>query len=166
MNGGWGGGRTVNRSDRPSRRLSSLSNKRASHPWHESRLLHSGASAAPGWRVAGLQGCCFRSRSVVRVGATPATPVLRVKIRQATASPSGSGSRLKGRRVGASCCLAEITPQAPLKGGCGAGPMNITRHYAHGPHARASPVNAARGHNAALCINGPECAPPTPAGGL
>ncbi|MES9990722.1 MAG: hypothetical protein ABW098_02140 [Candidatus Thiodiazotropha sp.] len=48
MNGGHGGSRTQYHSDRPSRRLSSLGNKRASHPWPESRLLHSGASAAPG----------------------------------------------------------------------------------------------------------------------
>ncbi|MES9993653.1 MAG: hypothetical protein ABW098_17020 [Candidatus Thiodiazotropha sp.] len=60
VSGGYGGSRTENCSDRPSRRLSSLGNKRASHPWRESRLLHSGASAAPGWRVANPQGCCFR----------------------------------------------------------------------------------------------------------
>jgi hypothetical protein len=33
--------------------LASLGNKRASHPWTESRLLRSGASAAPGWRGGG-----------------------------------------------------------------------------------------------------------------
>ena len=54
-----------------------------------------------------------------------------------------------------------ITPKPP-QGGCGAGPCNITRHYAKRPHARPSLVNAAASHNAALCVNGPEGSPPDP----
>lgn len=62
-------------------------------------------------------------------------------------------------------CPRLITPSPP-QGGSGAGPCNITRHYAKWPHARPSLVNAATSHNAALCVNGPEGVPPTPAGGL
>lgn len=62
-------------------------------------------------------------------------------------------------------CPKLNTPRPP-QGGSGAGPSNITRHYAKWPHARTSLVNAATSHNAALCVNGPEGVPPTPAGGL
>jgi hypothetical protein len=60
-------------------------------------------------------------------------------------------------------CPRLITPRPPL-GGSGAGPRNITRHYAKWPHARTSLVNAATSHNAALCVNGPEGVPQTPPG--
>ncbi|MEW8025992.1 MAG: hypothetical protein AB2803_20060 [Candidatus Thiodiazotropha sp.] len=79
--------RTEQCSDRPSRRLSSLGNKRASHPWHESRLLHSGASAAPGWRVGGgWSAASVRGRWYGSVQ-HQLTLVLRLKIRQSTESP-------------------------------------------------------------------------------
>jgi hypothetical protein len=60
-------------------------------------------------------------------------------------------------------CTRLITPRPP-QGGSGAGPCNITRHYAKWPHARPSLVNAATSHNAALCVNGPEGVPQTPPG--
>jgi hypothetical protein len=60
-------------------------------------------------------------------------------------------------------CARLITPRPP-QGGSGAGPSNITRHYAKWPHARPSLVNAATSHNAALCVNGPEGVPQTPPG--
>ena len=62
-----------------------------------------------------------------------------------------------------SCCRLS-PPMHPPQGGSGAGPSNITRHYAKWPHARASLVNAATSHNAALCVNGPEGIPQTPLG--
>lgn len=60
-------------------------------------------------------------------------------------------------------CPRLNTPRPP-QGGSGAGPCNITRHYAKWPHARPSHVNAATSHNAALCVNGPEGGPQTPPG--
>ena len=60
-------------------------------------------------------------------------------------------------------CARLNTPRPP-QGGSGAGPSNITRHYAKWPHARPSLVNAATSHNAALCVNGPEGVPQTPPG--
>jgi hypothetical protein len=60
-------------------------------------------------------------------------------------------------------CARLITPRPP-QGGSGAGPSNITRHYAKWPHARTSLVNAPTSHNAALCVNGPEGGPQTPPG--
>jgi hypothetical protein len=58
-------------------------------------------------------------------------------------------------------CPRLNTPRPP-QGGSGAGPSNITRHYAKWPHAAL--VNAATLHNAALCVNGPEGRPQTPLG--
>lgn len=60
-------------------------------------------------------------------------------------------------------CPRLNTPRPP-QGGSGAGPSNITRHYAKWAHARASLVNAPTSHNAALCVNGPEGVPQTPPG--
>ena len=60
-------------------------------------------------------------------------------------------------------CTRLNTPRPP-QGGSGAGPCNITRHYAKRPHARSSLVNASASHNAALCVNGPEGVPQTPPG--
>ncbi|MEW8029207.1 MAG: hypothetical protein AB2806_15915 [Candidatus Thiodiazotropha sp.] len=84
-----------------------------------------------------------------------AAPGWRGGIGEAAASVSGwdvvhtRSSRVCGECLSGEAPPRQISPQAPLKGGCGAGPSNITRHYAHGPHA--APVIASRGHNAALC---------------
>lgn len=96
---------------------------------------------------------------------TVASLMIRVRscVRPATQA-SMPGFTPKTARQKAPYCLRLSPPMHPPQGGTGAGPSNITRHYATWPHARASLVNAATSHNAALCVNGPEGSPQTPLG--
>ena len=135
---------TVTCSDRPSRRLQCLP---VTKPLAARQAPRRAASVVACRAVTSFDG---KERSCVPPAiASDTAPIERLS-QQGKKPPS---------------CARLITPKPP-QGGCGAGPLNITRHYAKWPHARASLVNASTSHNAALCVSGPEGVPPTPAGGL
>jgi hypothetical protein len=113
----------------------------------------------PGKRRAGLVRCRPDA------WATPFECGERSCVSPADARDTAPIRRLGQKGKNPPYCPRLNTPRPP-QGGSGAGPCNITRHYAKWPHARPSPVNAATSHNAALCVNGPEGVPPTPAGGF
>jgi hypothetical protein len=111
----------------------------------------------PGKRRAGLVRCRPDTWS------TPFDGGERSCVSPADARDTAPIRRLAQKGKKPPYCPRLNTPRPP-QGGSGAGPCNITRHYAKWPHARTSLVNAATSHNAALCVNGPEGRPQTPPG--
>ena len=139
--------------------LASLRNNRATSPWCKSRLLHSGASAAPcsdSPSLAapfGMVALFTNSASCLVSGATPAK---HQQVLRSFNPPTTNKANTALLAVGLDHPCA--SPQGEVR----AVPSNITRHYAKWPHARSSLVNAATSHNAELCVNGPEGMPPKP----
>jgi hypothetical protein len=141
------GSRTENRSDRPSRRL----HRWATHAPAIHGMNHAGCTAEQAPRRAGAvvaEGLLL----LFRVGATPAAPVSRLKIRQTTESPRRRRSERVGLARKGLLLPGLITPKPP-QGGCEAGPSHITRHYAPGPHAAL--VIATRVHNRSVHVTWP-----------
>lgn len=105
-----------------------------------------------------------RARTQGRHSVTTSKAIgVKVSVRPATQASMLGFRRLKQTGKNRLTALGCSTPKPP-QGGCGAGPSNITRHYAKWPHARASHRSAATSHNTALCVNGPEGIPQTPPG--
>jgi hypothetical protein len=68
------------------------------------------------------------------------------------------GSASRRRCVPRKPRAARIAPQAPLAGGCGGGPFNITRHYAFASQLRAlahARNDARSSHNTGAMLKGP-----------